>query len=61
MDHPHRTALNAHGSEKESKKEWGGGSCKQSDAHRGLSTRQGEEGSVDGDDDGELLLVARGH
>lgn len=61
MDHPiallsTRTVLG-----KKGKKEGRGGSCKQSEGHRGLSTRQGEEGRVDGDDDGELLLVVRGH
>lgn len=60
----HRPALSAHG--------WGGGGggggCGGCGAflqairgHRGLAARQGEEGRVDGDDDGELLLVVRGH
>lgn len=62
----HRTALDVHGSGKERKKEWEcvkrvAGSCKQSENRRGLSTRQGEEGRVDRDDDGELLLVVKGH
>lgn len=39
----------------------GGGSCKQSDGHRGLSTRQGKEGRVEPDEDGEPLLSVRGH
>lgn len=39
----------------------GGASCKQSDSHRGLAMRQAEEGGVDRDDDGELLLAVRGH
>lgn len=39
----------------------GGESCKQSDGHRGPSTRLGKEGRKDGDDDGEPVLAVRGH